>query len=149
MLIYWNKRKFLRKKRVQFPEELSWETNMAARFNVAVVTSCKNALYLAFKRASLRSLACSRFQVVQSFSKSDAEKARGLGRGQAPRKQSFRESRLVKWCEKRVGAGERQITRALFALYLFSLPPYYTIWEPRTGYTEFGGVGEVFWLLCN
>ena len=33
---------------------------------------------------------------------------------------------------------------ARLMLYLFCLPPYYTIWEPRTGYTEFGGGGEVF-----
>ena len=48
------------------------------------------------------------------------------------------------WCEKRAWAGERQITGVLFSVFLFYLSPYYTIWEPGTGYTEFGGGGEVF-----
>ena len=47
MLIYWNKRKFLHKKRVQLPQDC-WNTNMAAvslfwNTNIAAVTSCENA----------------------------------------------------------------------------------------------------------
>ena len=47
MLIYWNKRKFLHKKRVQLPQDC-WDTNMAAvslfwNTNMAAVTSCENA----------------------------------------------------------------------------------------------------------
>ena len=47
MLIFWNKRKFLHKKRVQLPQDC-WDTNMAAvslfwNTNMAAVTSCENA----------------------------------------------------------------------------------------------------------
>ena len=47
--IYWNKTKGLHKKRVQFPKDMVWDTNMAAvsffwDTNMAAVTPCENTL---------------------------------------------------------------------------------------------------------
>ena len=50
MQIYWNKRKSLHKKRVQFLSGLIWNTKMAAislfwNTNMAAMTSCENTLF--------------------------------------------------------------------------------------------------------
>ena len=50
MQIYWNKRKRLHKKRVQFPRDWLGDTNMAAvslfwGTNMAAMTSCENTQY--------------------------------------------------------------------------------------------------------
>ena len=58
MQIYWNKRKRLHKKRVQLPQDLVWDTNMAAVLlfwdtNIAAMTSCENTQFLVERFVSL------------------------------------------------------------------------------------------------